>query len=159
MDRAGSCCVGVGVRDGAEHGVPGQCVVESGQAFGECGALVARPAREGLEEQGTPSVRLSPWTQGWRREGELQPVRKTQADRWATHLTAARQFPAREGHLRVPRKHVEDVAGAGGEDVGLRLGGWLDNTLRKADKLAPERRAELGSVFKRILPRVGMTRD
>ncbi|MET8038349.1 hypothetical protein [Streptomyces sp. NPDC005345] len=32
-------------------------------------------------------------------EGELQPVRKTQADRWATHLAAARQFHAREGHL------------------------------------------------------------
>ncbi|MGW9362238.1 helicase associated domain-containing protein, partial [Streptomyces diastaticus] len=76
-------------------------------------------------------------------EGELQPVRKTQADRWATHLAAARQFHAREGHLRVPRRHVEGVAGDEGEVVGLRLGGWLDNTRRRADKLAPERRAEL----------------
>ncbi|MFD7681719.1 Helicase associated domain protein [Streptomyces sp. NPDC060187] len=77
-------------------------------------------------------------------EGELQPVRKTQADRWATHLTAARQFHAREGHLRVPRKHVEEIAGDDdGEVVGLRLGGWLDNTRRRADKLSAERRAEL----------------
>ncbi|MFG2312995.1 hypothetical protein ACGFS9_30645 [Streptomyces sp. NPDC048566] len=28
-------------------------------------------------------------------DGELQPVRKTQAERWATHLAAARHFPAR----------------------------------------------------------------
>ncbi|WP_331719022.1 Helicase associated domain protein (plasmid) [Streptomyces sp. NBC_00289] len=75
--------------------------------------------------------------------GELQPVRKTQADRWATHLAAARQFHAREGHLRVPRKHVEEVTGEDGEVVGLRLGGWLDNTRRRAARLAPERRTEL----------------
>ncbi|OQQ13134.1 helicase [Streptomyces sp. M41(2017)] len=76
-------------------------------------------------------------------EGELQPVRKTQADRWATHLAAARQFHAREGHLRVPRKHVEEIAGGDGQVVGLRLGGWLDNTRRRADKLSAERREEL----------------
>ncbi|MGQ4347503.1 helicase associated domain-containing protein [Streptomyces sp. SAS_275] len=76
-------------------------------------------------------------------EGELQPARKTQADRWATHLAAAHQFHAREGHLRVPRKHVEEIAGEDGEVAGLRLGGWLDNTRRRADKLSAERRAEL----------------
>ncbi|MFD6822923.1 Helicase associated domain protein [Streptomyces sp. NPDC060085] len=76
-------------------------------------------------------------------EGELQPERKTQADRWATHLAAARQFHAREGHLRVPRKHVEEIAGGDGQVVGLRLGGWLDNTRRRANKLSAERRAEL----------------
>ncbi|MFJ7305672.1 helicase associated domain-containing protein [Streptomyces sp. NPDC099088] len=76
-------------------------------------------------------------------EGELQPVRKTQADRWATHLAAARQFHTREGRLRVPRKHVEEIAGEDGEVVGLRLGGWLDNTRRRADKLSAERRTAL----------------
>ncbi|MFF0142346.1 helicase associated domain-containing protein [Streptomyces sp. NPDC005227] len=48
-------------------------------------------------------------------EGELPPARKTQTDRWATHLAAARQFHAREGHLRVPRKHVEQLADGSGE--------------------------------------------
>jgi hypothetical protein len=66
------------------------------------------------------------------------PVRRTQADRWATHLAAARQFHAREGHLNVPRKHVEDVG-----DAPVKLGGFLDNTRRRASKLTPERRAEL----------------
>ncbi|MGW6489652.1 helicase associated domain-containing protein [Streptomyces sp. NPDC055056] len=75
--------------------------------------------------------------------GELQPAWKTQADRWATHLTAARQFHAREGHLRVPRKHVEEIAGDDGQVVGLRLGGWLDNTRRRADKLSAACRTEL----------------
>ncbi|MER5399817.1 Helicase associated domain protein [Streptomyces sp. NPDC002599] len=74
------------------------------------------------------------------------PARRTQADRWATHLAAARQFQGREGHLRVPRKHVEEIAGEGGEVVGLRLGGWLDNTRRRAAKLAPERRTELDAL-------------
>ncbi|MEU0787329.1 helicase associated domain-containing protein [Streptomyces sp. NPDC006173] len=64
-------------------------------------------------------------------QGELQAARKTQADRWVTHLAAARQFHTREGHLRVPRKHVEEVAGEGGEVVGLRLGGWLDKRRRR----------------------------
>ncbi|MFD5520602.1 Helicase associated domain protein [Streptomyces sp. NPDC127066] len=80
-------------------------------------------------------------------EGELQPVRKTQADRWATHLTAARQYRAREGHLHVPRKHIEELAGDDGESgTPVRLGGWLDNTRRRADKLNPERRAELNEL-------------
>ncbi|MFG2858911.1 helicase associated domain-containing protein [Streptomyces mirabilis] len=74
------------------------------------------------------------------------PVRRTQADRWATHLAAARQFRAREGHLRVGRNHVEDTAGDGGESTSVRLGGWLDNTRRRADKLTPERRAELDAL-------------
>ncbi|MFB8137972.1 DEAD/DEAH box helicase [Streptomyces mirabilis] len=69
------------------------------------------------------------------------PVRRTQADRWATHLAAARQFHAREGHLNAPRKHVEDVGG-----VPVKLGGFLDNTRRRADKLTPERHAELDAL-------------
>ncbi|WP_432190569.1 helicase associated domain-containing protein, partial [Streptomyces sp. Tue6028] len=78
-------------------------------------------------------------------EGEaVVPARRTQADRWATHLAAARQFHAREGHLRVPRKHVEELAGEDGEGgTSVRLGGWLDNTRRRADKLTSERRAAL----------------
>ncbi|MCX4419371.1 helicase associated domain-containing protein [Streptomyces mirabilis] len=74
-------------------------------------------------------------------EAEQPPARRTQADRWAGHLSAARQFHAREGHLKVPRKHVEDVSG-----VPAKLGGFLDNTPRRADNLAPERRAELDAL-------------
>ncbi|MGW0963633.1 Helicase associated domain protein, partial [Streptomyces gelaticus] len=36
---------------------------------------------------------------------EERPMRRTQDDMWAVNLRAARQFHAREGHLRVPRKH------------------------------------------------------
>ncbi|MCX4617669.1 helicase associated domain-containing protein [Streptomyces mirabilis] len=74
-------------------------------------------------------------------EAEQPPARRTQADRWAGHLAAARQFHAREGHLNVPRKLVEDVGG-----VLVKLGGFLDNTRRRASKLTPERRAELGAL-------------
>ncbi|MFG2312996.1 hypothetical protein ACGFS9_30650 [Streptomyces sp. NPDC048566] len=38
------------------------------------------------------------------------------------------------------------MAGEGSQAVGLRLGEWLDNTRRRADKLAPESRAELDAL-------------
>ncbi|MFI6645898.1 helicase associated domain-containing protein [Streptomyces sp. NPDC050504] len=91
---------------------------------------------------------------------EERPVQRTQDDTWALNMAAARQFHAREHHLRVPRKHVEELGadvGAGGRQpgadcagdgggrgvVGVRLGMFLDNVRRRADKLTPARRAEL----------------
>ncbi|MFF3958534.1 hypothetical protein ACFYY1_35760 [Streptomyces sp. NPDC001890] len=53
-------------------------------------------------------------TLGLQAAGEDErPVKQTQDARWAANLAAARQFHAREGHLRVPRKHVEQVWDAG----------------------------------------------
>ncbi|MFF0143286.1 helicase associated domain-containing protein [Streptomyces sp. NPDC005227] len=66
------------------------------------------------------------------------PVRRTQDGRWAANLAAARQFHAREGHLRPSRKHVELVDG---EEA--KLGAFLDNARRRAGKLSAQRRAEL----------------
>ncbi|WP_405708012.1 MULTISPECIES: helicase associated domain-containing protein [unclassified Streptomyces] len=40
-------------------------------------------------------------------EEHARPVKRTQDAKWAVNLAAARQFHAREGHLRVPRKHAE----------------------------------------------------
>lgn len=68
----------------------------------------------------------------------VRPVRRTQDDRWAANLAAARQFYAREGHLRVPRKAVEDVDGE-----PVKVGAFLDNTRRRAGRLSEQRRAEL----------------
>ncbi|MGY5060025.1 helicase associated domain-containing protein [Streptomyces sp. 900105755] len=80
-------------------------------------AIGIQPAVEGVPVPGTP---------------------RTQDARWNASLAAARQFHAREGHLTVPRKHVEDV---NGEPV--KLGAFLDNTRRRATKLSPQRRAHL----------------
>ncbi|MGW3414117.1 Helicase associated domain protein [Streptomyces sp. NPDC000888] len=72
-------------------------------------------------------------------EGEaVGPVRRSQDERWAANVAAARQFHAREGHLRPARKHVELV---NGEEI--RLGAFLDNTRKRVGKLSPERRAAL----------------
>ncbi|MDQ1041569.1 superfamily II DNA or RNA helicase [Streptomyces sp. V3I8] len=72
-------------------------------------------------------------------EGEvLVPVRRSQDERWNTNLAAARQFHAREGHLRPGRKHVEVVDGE-----PIKLGAFLDNSRRRAAKLSPGRRAAL----------------
>jgi len=78
------------------------------------------------------------------------PGRRSQDERWVTHLSAARQFHMREGHLRVPRKHVESVRvggdgkdSDGGQETVVKLGAWIDNTRRRAAKLSPQRRADL----------------
>uniref|UniRef100_UPI002F91125D DEAD/DEAH box helicase n=1 Tax=Streptomyces sp. NBC_01553 TaxID=2975877 RepID=UPI002F91125D len=74
--------------------------------------------------------------------------------KWALGLAAARAFHGREGHLRVPRKHVEHLAvepgaserqGGDGEAV-VRLGTWIDNARRRGDRLTEERRADLDAL-------------
>ncbi|PTM84239.1 helicase-like protein [Streptomyces sp. VMFN-G11Ma] len=74
----------------------------------------------------------------------VRPVRRTQDDRWAVNLAAARAFYAREGHLRPARKHVEHVDGQ-----AIKLGAFLDNTRRRKARLSPERRAELDALSMR----------
>ncbi|MGW2286955.1 Helicase associated domain protein [Streptomyces phaeochromogenes] len=79
-------------------------------------------------------------------EGEtVGPARRSQDERWATHLAAARQFHNREGHLHVPRKHLEQME----DGTEVKLGGWLDNTRRRATRLTPQRRAELDALAMR----------
>ncbi|MGW5345250.1 Helicase associated domain protein [Streptomyces sp. NPDC004050] len=91
------------------------------------------------------------WAQRWLLEhtlgvtaadaAERPRPRRSQAEKWADHLDAARQFHAREQHLRVPRAHVERV---GGRDV--RLGSWIANQRSRAAALAPERVAALDAL-------------
>jgi len=69
---------------------------------------------------------------------ERPPAPSTQADKWAANVRAARQFHAREGHLQPSRKAVEVVDG-----VEHKLGLFVDNARRRADKLSAERRQEL----------------
>ncbi|MGW4597728.1 Helicase associated domain protein, partial [Streptomyces sp. NPDC004457] len=71
-----------------------------------------------------------------------RPGKFTAGDKWTLNLRAARQYHDREGHLRPARKHVERLD-VDGQPVDIKLGTWLDNTRRRADKLTPERRADL----------------
>ncbi|MEU2625337.1 Helicase associated domain protein [Streptomyces sp. NPDC007157] len=73
---------------------------------------------------------------------------RSQDARWMANLAAARQFHAREGHLQVPRQHVEITAdGSGdGDQTAVKLGAWLDNTRRRAAKLSEERRNALDAL-------------
>ncbi|MDH6564998.1 hypothetical protein M2160_000019 [Streptomyces sp. SAI-117] len=78
------------------------------------------------------------------------PTRRSQDDRWAMNLAAARQFHAREGHLRPARKHIETITVgtdvSGGQEVAVRLGSFLDNARRRVGKLSAERRAALAAL-------------
>ncbi|MFD5194003.1 helicase associated domain-containing protein, partial [Streptomyces sp. NPDC058357] len=64
------------------------------------------------------------------------------------------QFHAREGHLKVPRKHVERLEGGAAvgrqngaeKPVTVRLGTWLDNVRKRADRLTEQRRADLDAL-------------
>ncbi|MFI5808683.1 Helicase associated domain protein [Streptomyces sp. NPDC051561] len=87
-------------------------------------------------------------------EGE-RPVKRTQDDKWMLNLRAAQAFHAREGHLRVPRTHEEQLES--GEEAGgtqeaaegsgsIKLGMWIANVRKRADKLSPERRAALDGI-------------
>ncbi|MFK8906241.1 Helicase associated domain protein [Streptomyces sp. YS-3] len=90
-------------------------------------------------------------------QAPTQPV-KPQDAKWALNLTAARQYHTREGHLNVPRNHVERLerpesgdsmaglpAGSGGH-VEVKLGMFLDNTRRRAAKLPAQRRNDLDAL-------------
>jgi hypothetical protein len=79
-------------------------------------------------------------------EEEKPKPRTSQADKWALNYTAAKQFYEREGHLRVPRKHIERIVGEDQEERELRLGAWISNQRSRAATLSPERVEQLSRI-------------
>ncbi|MFD5952050.1 Helicase associated domain protein [Streptomyces collinus] len=92
-------------------------------------------------------------------EGEKPKPHRTQADKWAINYAAAKQFYEREGHLRVPRKHIEQIivgggdGEAGGREDGadqevreIKLGAWIGNQRSRAATLSPERMEQLSAI-------------
>ncbi|MFE0726418.1 Helicase associated domain protein [Streptomyces rochei] len=78
-------------------------------------------------------------------EDEKPKPRRSQADKWAMNYAAAKQYYEREGHLRVPRKHIERIVidGDGSsqdqEERELKLGAWIGNQRSRAATLSEER--------------------
>ncbi|MEU9383583.1 Helicase associated domain protein [Streptomyces sp. NPDC048279] len=56
-------------------------------------------------------------------------------------LAAARAFRVREGHLKVPQRHIEEIDGE-----RVRLGQWLSNLSRRRSGLSPQRQAALAEL-------------
>ncbi|MFC9061728.1 Helicase associated domain protein [Streptomyces sp. NPDC057074] len=75
-----------------------------------------------------------------------KPKRRTQADKWAMNYEAARQFYEREGHLQVPRKHVERIVGEAQEKREHKLGAWVGNQRSRVATLTPERVEQLSAI-------------
>ncbi|MGY4983736.1 Helicase associated domain protein [Streptomyces sp. 900105755] len=92
------------------------------------------PAQQYLLE----TIGIEPAAEG---EPAAAGATRSQDARWAANLAAARQFHAREGHLAVPRKHIETVDGE-----PIKLGAFVDNARRRAAKLIPQRRADLDAL-------------
>ncbi|MEV7108922.1 helicase associated domain-containing protein [Streptomyces atroolivaceus] len=75
----------------------------------------------------------------------------SQAEKWAMHLAAAQQFFEREGHLKVPRTHVETISlprpGDGRDEESLlKLGAWVANQRSRAATLTADRVDQLSAV-------------
>ncbi|WP_435847299.1 helicase associated domain-containing protein [Streptomyces eurythermus] len=80
-------------------------------------------------------------------EDEKPPPRRSQADKWALNYEAAKQYYEREGHLRVPRKHIERiVVGEDQKERELRLGAWVSNQRSRAATLTQERMELLSAI-------------
>ncbi|MET9395453.1 Helicase associated domain protein [Streptomyces sp. NPDC006624] len=84
-------------------------------------------------------------------ENEKPGPRTSQADKWAFNYTAAKQYYRREGHLQVPRKHIETIVvaerdGQDQEQRQLRLGAWISNQRSRAATLSPERLEQLSAI-------------
>ncbi|WP_425576438.1 Helicase associated domain protein [Streptomyces glaucosporus] len=58
---------------------------------------------------------------------------------WDRALAALRQYQAREGHTRVPRKWIETVHDEAGHQHPIRLGVWISNQKSRRAKLPAER--------------------
>jgi hypothetical protein len=87
-------------------------------------------------------------------EDEKPRPRRTQADKWAMNYAAAKQFYEREGHLRVPRKHVERIVigdrdgghGDDQEEQKIKLGAWIGNQRSRVATLSEDRREQLSAI-------------
>lgn len=79
-------------------------------------------------------------------EDEKSKPRRSQADKWAMNYAAAKQYYEREGHLRVPRKHIERVVDEDLKERELRLGAWIGNQRSRAATLSPERIEQLAAI-------------
>ncbi|MET9558351.1 Helicase associated domain protein [Streptomyces sp. NPDC006645] len=79
-------------------------------------------------------------------ENEKPKPRRTQAEKWTANLAAAHQYFEREGHLQVPRKHVETVLSEDGRELQFRLGAWVNNQRSRAAALTPEREEQLSAI-------------
>ncbi|MEU9796377.1 Helicase associated domain protein [Streptomyces sparsogenes] len=79
-------------------------------------------------------------------EDEKPQPRRTQSDKWTLNYEAAKQYYEREGHLQVPRKHIERIVGEDQEERHLRLGAWIGNQRSRAATLSPERVEQLSTI-------------
>ncbi|MGW7360416.1 Helicase associated domain protein [Streptomyces sp. NPDC054802] len=78
-------------------------------------------------------------------EDEKPPPRRTQADKWAMNYQAAKQYYQREGHLQVPRKHIERTVDED-QEREHKLGAWIGNQRSRAATLTPERIEQLSAI-------------
>ncbi|MFJ3630317.1 helicase associated domain-containing protein [Streptomyces albidoflavus] len=112
-----------------------------GRGSGAVGAV--RAVR--VHDRAAVDVRADPRDRARARGGEAAAAPYA-GRQWNAHLGAARQFFEREGHLKVPRKHVETVPSEDGREDQYRLGAWVNNQRSRVAGLSPERVEQLSKV-------------
>ncbi|MEU6171800.1 Helicase associated domain protein [Streptantibioticus parmotrematis] len=108
-----------------------------------------RSVRLGWDKLTTPQQWMCEHTLGIQPadDDEKPKPRTSQADKWALNYETARQFYEREGHLRVPRRHIERITlSEDQEEQELRLGTWISNQRNRAATLSPERVQQLSTI-------------
>ncbi|WP_424210715.1 Helicase associated domain protein [Streptomyces sp. BI20] len=127
------------LRAGGGLPTPAGGVVAQGE---DLGVWVAAQ-RAGWDRLSEPQQRLLERELGMDPDGSgeagARSAGRGHAARWLTSWEAARAFRDREGHLRVPRGHVERAPEGG----PVRLGVWVANQRARAEDLSPERRTAL----------------
>ncbi|MFH0245847.1 helicase associated domain-containing protein [Streptomyces sp. HK10] len=102
--------------------------------------------RERLEALGAQPTATAPGDQagaGDQTAGTAVVVVPAGASAWDRALAALRQYQAREGHVRVPRKWIETIHDQAGQEHPIRLGVWISNQRQRRNRLNAEHAAVL----------------
>ncbi|MDG9705887.1 DEAD/DEAH box helicase [Streptomyces sp. DH37] len=95
--------------------------------------------RERLAALGIQPTAAAPGSEAGDGDQAAGTVVPTGATAWDRGLVALRQYRAREGHVRVPRKWVEVIRDQVGQEYPIRLGVWINNQRQRRDRLDAER--------------------
>ncbi|MGW7530643.1 helicase associated domain-containing protein [Streptomyces sp. NPDC054783] len=113
-----------------------------GDLLGGAGRVIAQRGEQSVRSRAASSRPSGPPPRS-QPSGDGRPC---SAVRWAAVKAGVLRCREREGHLRVPRKHIETIVGEDQEQRQLRLGAWIGNQRSRAASLSPEGIEQLSAI-------------